>query len=49
VEFGFVIIVAVAWMVLNAVREATKKMPGGQRPGSSGGPPSENAAASASG
>jgi hypothetical protein len=38
VEFGFVIIVAVAWMVLNAVREATKKMPGGQRPGSSGGP-----------
>jgi hypothetical protein len=38
VEFGFVIIVAVAWMVLNAVREATKKLPGGQRPGSSGGP-----------
>ena len=37
-EFSFVIIVAVAWMVLNAVREATKKMPGGQRPGSSGGP-----------
>ena len=37
-EFGFVIIVAVAWMVLNAVREATKKLPGGQRPGSSGGP-----------
>jgi hypothetical protein len=38
VEFGFVIIVAVAWMVLNAVREATKKMPGGQRPGGTGGP-----------
>lgn len=37
-EFGFVIIVAVAWMVLNAVREAAKRMPGGPRPGSSGGP-----------
>ena len=37
-EFGFVIIVAVAWMVLNAVREATKKLPGGQWPGGSGGP-----------
>ena len=37
-EFGFVIIVAVAWMVLNAVREATKKLPGGHWPGGSGGP-----------
>ena len=39
-DFGFVIIVAVAWMVLNAVREATKKVPGGQRPGGAGGPAS---------
>lgn len=37
-EFGFVIIVAVAWMVLNAVREATKRMPGGRLPDASGGP-----------
>ena len=37
-EFGFVIIVAVGWMVLNAVREATKRIPGGQRPDASGGP-----------
>lgn len=33
-EFGFVIVVAVAWMVINAVREASRRMPGGQGPGS---------------
>ena len=33
-EFGFVIIIAIAWAVVNAIREAAKRMPGG----SAGGP-----------
>lgn len=37
-EFGFVIIVAIAWMVLNTVREAMKQLPGGKRSDGPGGP-----------
>lgn len=37
-EFGFVVFAAIAWMVLNTVREAMKQLPGGKRPDGPGGP-----------
>lgn len=41
-EFGFVIVVAIAWMILNAVREAMKQIPGGKPPAGSRRPPLED-------